>query len=188
MQNIFANFKKKRNLEDKLKAKELSDVERFNNILKFANEILMEKTYEGKEHPIFDFIRILGRGLQSDYLKYVIYYDCKGGEYEVPDLCWDTIGFEDNMKIVGVNGESIDFYKLIKEIQCNKKLELSKDLILPWPWHRERLLSTIKNIGNGRLWGEWKQDYTNHIAVSYTHLRAHETRHDLVCRLLLEKK
>src|SRR5450756_2392683 len=26
------------------------------------------------------------------------------------------------------------------------------------------------------------------IAVSYTHLRAHETRHDLVCRLLLEKR
>src|SRR5665648_270109 len=29
----------------------------------------------------------------------------------------------------------------------------------------------------------------NHFSsVSYTHLRAHETRHDLVCRLLLEKK
>src|SRR5450756_3048400 len=27
-----------------------------------------------------------------------------------------------------------------------------------------------------------------YVAVSYTHLRAHETRHDLVCRLLLEKK
>src|SRR5450759_5416071 len=26
------------------------------------------------------------------------------------------------------------------------------------------------------------------VPVSYTHLRAHETRHDLVCRLLLEKK
>ena len=26
------------------------------------------------------------------------------------------------------------------------------------------------------------------ISVSYTHLRAHETREDLVCRLLLEKK
>src|SRR5450756_1086201 len=26
------------------------------------------------------------------------------------------------------------------------------------------------------------------MSVSYTHLRAHETRHDLVCRLLLEKK
>src|SRR5665648_159653 len=33
--------------------------------------------------------------------------------------------------------------------------------------------------------------YNNNVelyAVSYTHLRAHETRHDLVCRLLLEKK
>src|SRR5450756_3014231 len=28
----------------------------------------------------------------------------------------------------------------------------------------------------------------NVTSVSYTHLRAHETRHDLVCRLLLEKK
>src|SRR5450759_4050926 len=28
----------------------------------------------------------------------------------------------------------------------------------------------------------------NILPVSYTHLRAHETRHDLVCRLLLEKK
>src|SRR5450756_2752812 len=26
------------------------------------------------------------------------------------------------------------------------------------------------------------------LPVSYTHLRAHETRHDIVCRLLLEKK
>ena len=30
--------------------------------------------------------------------------------------------------------------------------------------------------------------HTHYGAVSYTHLRAHETRHDLVCRLLLEKK
>src|SRR5665648_252915 len=28
-------------------------------------------------------------------------------------------------------------------------------------------------------------DYTHSDPVSYTHLRAHETRHDLVCRLLL---
>ena len=27
-----------------------------------------------------------------------------------------------------------------------------------------------------------------YVSVSYTHLRAHETREDLVCRLLLEKK
>src|SRR5450759_5989650 len=32
----------------------------------------------------------------------------------------------------------------------------------------------------------WRTDASR--SVSYTHLRAHETRHDLVCRLLLEKK
>ena len=31
-------------------------------------------------------------------------------------------------------------------------------------------------------------DYTQMCAVSYTHLRAHETGRNLVCRLLLEKK
>src|SRR5659263_712307 len=34
------------------------------------------------------------------------------------------------------------------------------------------------------LYCQWSTSF----AVSYTHLRAHETRHDLVCRLLLEKK
>ena len=39
------------------------------------------------------------------------------------------------------------------------------------------------------LLGLGKKDKTELSAtVSYTHLRAHETRHDLVCRLLLEKK
>src|SRR5450756_2082919 len=34
----------------------------------------------------------------------------------------------------------------------------------------------------------WQRNQHCIIPVSYTHLRAHETRHDLVCRLLLEKK
>src|SRR5450756_673078 len=38
----------------------------------------------------------------------------------------------------------------------------------------------IRRMGQGGLGGL--------MAVSYTHLRAHETRHDIVCRLLLEKK
>ena len=33
-----------------------------------------------------------------------------------------------------------------------------------------------------------KTEWHNIVAVSYTHLRAHETGRNLVCRLLLEKK
>ena len=34
----------------------------------------------------------------------------------------------------------------------------------------------------------WKMLIDKNMTVSYTHLRAHETRSNLVCRLLLEKK
>ena len=34
----------------------------------------------------------------------------------------------------------------------------------------------------------WFKELNGIGAVSYTHIRAHETRHDLVCRPLLEKK
>src|SRR5665648_1128302 len=40
-------------------------------------------------------------------------------------------------------------------------------------------------FGEGVLVGAYRRTMG---AVSYTHLRAHETRHDIVCRLLLEKK
>src|SRR5450756_1058605 len=42
-------------------------------------------------------------------------------------------------------------------------------------------------VRHGRVRGAWWW-LGFQTPVSYTHLRAHETRHDLVCRLLLEKK
>ena len=39
-----------------------------------------------------------------------------------------------------------------------------------------------------RIWQQSKMEEKGRAAVSYTHLRAHETVLDLVCRLLLEKK
>src|SRR5664280_296281 len=51
------------------------------------------------------------------------------------------------------------------------------------PPTRERLLTWV-------AWHEWGHalSVASHTPVSYTHLRAHETVLDLVCRLLLEKK
>ena len=40
----------------------------------------------------------------------------------------------------------------------------------------------------GRVDGQTTVEVKGHNSVSYTHLRAHETVLDLVCRLLLEKK
>src|SRR5665811_1502796 len=49
---------------------------------------------------------------------------------------------------------------------------------------------TLARLMSEKLWNLiTSDDYINALgAVSYTHLRAHETVLDLVCRLLLEKK
>src|SRR5450756_3049015 len=70
---------------------------------------------------------------------------------------------------------------------------------MPMRWIRKRLIKklatkTTSKLGTPKI----NQHRANPpstsgssrraMSVSYTHLRAHETRHDLVCRLLLEKK
>ena len=53
-------------------------------------------------------------------------------------------------------------------------------------------LSDVTNVALGSdavRYEGWVSKSSRHLgAVSYTHLRAHETRSNLVCRLLLEKK
>src|SRR5450756_3141619 len=54
------------------------------------------------------------------------------------------------------------------------------------PGNLSRTLKTMSNYGIVEMRRE-KNHVRPIVTVSYTHLRAHETRHDLVCRLLLEK-
>src|SRR5450759_1304189 len=78
-------------------------------------------------------------------------------------------------------------------------------------WHTRAVVGAVEDLAQllvgqdpTRIEFLWQMMYRQHFwhgngivrgtaisgidAVSYTHLRAHETRHDLVCRLLLEKK
>ena len=61
---------------------------------------------------------------------------------------------------------------------------------------RDRVVGTADTVNGGvslaKHWDEMPMSQklmsVSQMAVSYTHLRAHETVLDLVCRLLLEKK
>ena len=55
-------------------------------------------------------------------------------------------------------------------------------LIVFHSWGQERLADRIAPPSG------YVRETCSDNSVSYTHLRAHETRHDIVCRLLLEKK
>ena len=72
----------------------------------------------------------------------------------------------------------------VKEFDALIKItvEMSKYL---YPYIREILKSKEDINENSIIWNDFNKRF---IAVSYTHLRAHETSQDLVCRLLLEKK
>src|SRR5450756_2608341 len=55
-------------------------------------------------------------------------------------------------------------------------------------WNGPGVFYNLHNLKPGDQVTVTRADGSQPASVSYTHLRAHETRHDLVCRLLLEKK
>src|SRR5450756_1862685 len=84
---------------------------------------------------------------------------------------------EAEISTIGGDITRLDFLKQPDSLDKNKPLVL---------FHRGE--GTHNYVAQSGLLGA---NLPNHnstfVSVSYTHLRAHETRHDLVCRLLLEK-
>src|SRR5450759_3876700 len=74
--------------------------------------------------------------------------------------------YDPSSKLADENGFRKDYVEAMKELKVTN---------MRWPGG---------NYVSGYNW----LDGIGPKAVSYTHLRAHETRHDLVCRLLLEQK
>jgi hypothetical protein len=140
--------------------------EKFKSILEFAHSVLNNTNghpirysqyySKGNEHPLLDVVRLIGKTVQTKYLTNLLYYD---DESELPSLEPGQLFF-DQTTMITIDGKRM--YHLMKEEKNTKEIRLYKDLILPWPWKRERLIHTISNIGAERTWGEWKQDFNNH--------------------------
>lgn len=159
------------------KASEPGPVEKFNNIMDFARSVIEKydgilKFHESTKitefdpskaalypHPLIDVIRILGRTLQIKYLAHLLYDN--NHESRWPNISPDLLFFEQK-ELLSIKNEYISFYDIKTPVQIQKEIYLCKDLILPWPWHRERLINSIVGIGEGRLLGSWEQDDSNH--------------------------
>src|SRR5450759_4441326 len=84
--------------------------------------------------------------------------------------------------IISYQNDLKDFFNFIEDKYGSLSLtEISATLIRTWLANLKQNKITSKSINR-------KISTLKSFSVSYTHLRAHETRHDLVCRLLLEKK
>ncbi|WP_195945929.1 DUF6710 family protein [Paraclostridium bifermentans] len=139
----------------------LSDKEKFDNIMSLAKEIIDNYSYDyNHDHPILDFIRILGRRIQSDYMGYLLYSGKE--ENSTRDLEPREAMFPIYKVTRDEDGNYIKIDSLIDIIEYDRKINISTDLILPWPWRRDRIYNCLTNIGKGREWGIWKQDDYNH--------------------------
>ena len=77
-------------------------------------------------------------------------------------------------------------YQLLKRQDPNVHIQYYIDASYVVRAAKSTQTAAYTNGTNGDLWSRVYQ--LLHAPVSYTHLRAHETEADLVCRLLLEKK
>lgn len=120
----------------------------FKSLVEFAQDIAA-----ANPSALVDLVRMYLRPLQSQM---IIDAARKGAEQDVPsiderDFFWD--------------GQFQLFDQLPRTRRRRKicKVRLDRDVILPWPWHRERLVRSLTSIGPGRARKRWKQDDLNHL-------------------------
>lgn len=125
--------------------------QRLRKILSVAEDI-------AKKNPdaLRDFVKLLGRKLQSDYMcRAVSWID----EHKIPNLEPKLVWFSEGAKL-NSNGDRL--YDLKIKANTTRTLNLSSDIVLPWPWDIGRVVDCISCIGSGRPAGVWRQDTLNH--------------------------
>lgn len=136
----------------------------FENAMSFARKLLelsqKTKPVAGSEHPLLDFVRLLGRGLQSKYLLRTL---CTSDEIELP-LDFSEIGVDMSVSLSPYR--EVTFYDLVEIVEvAEQPLPVCRDLLIPLPWDRQKLLKSLAYIGDGRKWGAWRQDDNHDIEL-----------------------
>lgn len=137
----------------------------FDSIMRFSRSVLNEakefkkskdSLNEKTEHPLIDVVRLVGRKLQSQYLTNLLYHR---DEALIPNLFPEEVLFD---PLARITKEGTNFQDVMRELKTEKVISLNRDLVLPWPWKKSRLITCIALIGQGRRWGQWSQDCNNH--------------------------
>lgn len=123
-------------------------------VLKKTKELELGK---GVEHPIFDVVRLVGRGIQTQYLTNLLYVK---NESDLPSLYPDEVLFNLG-SVLSLDGRG--FEDIIRESKDEKIVLLNRDLVLPWSWKTSRLVNCIAQIGEERVNGHWRQDFNHHV-------------------------
>ncbi|WNS43185.1 DUF6710 family protein [Paenibacillus sp. MMS20-IR301] len=135
----------------------------FDHLMAFAKDLINENLgfyydinygyFQPETHPIIDFIRLIGRRIQSELMLAPVLH----GEIDQLERIFSDNLFFDEWAEVTPGGQSFHF--LMKPIDDNSKaIHLSRDLVFPSPWIPRKLRDSLIRIGEGTLNGGWRQD------------------------------
>lgn len=130
------------------KNSELNDMQFFYNIMRMAHNISHKNP-----DSLFDLIRALLKPLQYEQMLSVVEQNDHMAFREICDYDFFFSG-------------ALSFWeKYHLKSEKSVKVNLTRDIVLPTPWNRERYLNAISTIGVGRRSGEWTQDHNHRISV-----------------------
>lgn len=132
---------------------------KFDIVMQMAKEI-KARNPDALRHLIF----ALGRTYQSNRISEIFLSQYQGKD--TIDVIPSTLLF-DGYKPITLDGRHL--INLVEEIIIPKTrdLQLSSDLILPWPWEPYRAISAFSEIGTGCIAGAWQQDPNHRIHYWY---------------------
>ena len=137
----------------------------FDSIMRFSIAVLDESRKSNQcngdlngvtEHPLTDVVRLVGKQLQSQYLANLLY---QRDESPLPNLFPEEVLFH---PLALFTKEGTNFQDVRSVLKTEYVISLNRDLVLPWSWKKSRLITCMALIGQGRRWGQWCQDDTNH--------------------------
>lgn len=119
----------------------------FNSLMQFASKVA-----DSNPDALRNLVRLYLRPLQSEMLLDVA---CKGNATGVVSIDTRCFFWEEQL-------QHFSMLNRTRRRQIQVELQLNRDIVLPWPWHPDRLVRSLSSLGRNRAWGRWKQDKTNH--------------------------
>lgn len=122
----------------------------FENIIDMAHAVA-----DKNPDALYDLVKLILRPIQAEAMLGVV----ENAEHEAPaDIEGPTFFFNDD-----------NFYKnepYERELPKEQfRVRLSTDVVLPWPWNRQRIANTLSSIGTSKAAGPWEQDFNNHCVL-----------------------
>jgi hypothetical protein len=124
-------------------------LEQFHQIMELAKQIA-----GSNPKALLDLIKVLLRPLQASLMVRVI---------ERPQTATNDV--QQWNFFMGAKYAAFFSDKESQSLRADKlKVRLASDVILPWPWDRERTVLALANIGTGKTLGPWRED-ANHFVT-----------------------